>query len=106
MFENIFGQSHCPGCSCFVNEQPEETTDKSGEVPMANESDHRTTPHRHEWTLWEIIKEGNIVKTYNADIWSWGEETQIIGTYLDQRRRCVSCGKFELDTQVSYAIKD
>ena len=53
-----------------------------------------------EYLMWEIIKEGSIIR--NRD--EWGAE-HIIGRYIDQKRRCKTCGKTELDTQVAYAGK-
>ncbi len=67
---------------------------------MANELDPQSPPHTHEWDVWEITKEGEITR-YNRS--TWAEDT--IGTYIDQRRRCKTCGKHELDTQVSYAVE-
>ena len=108
MFEKIFGEQHCPGCNCFEQPEPEiEDEETEEEVPMANEPDPQTAPHTHEWSLWEIVNEGNITRSQDDTTWTWGEkQDHVIGTYLDQRRRCVSCGKYELDTQVSYAIED
>ena len=71
------------------------------ELPMENAPDSQSPPHTHEWGLWEITKEGEITR-YNSA--TWNDDT--IGTYINQRRRCTTCGKYELDTQVSYAIED
>jgi hypothetical protein len=89
---------HCPGCTC-EDEQP---------LPEANEPDSQSPAHVHEWGMWEIVKEGNITQPVeNDDFFSWKEkEDRVIGNFLDQRRRCTTCGKYELDTQVSYAIED
>jgi hypothetical protein len=67
-----------------------------GELPLTNESDSQS-PHTHEWGLWEIVKEDALIR-YNSETWTDDE----IGSYLDQRRRCATCGKYELDTQVTY----
>lgn len=77
---------------------------KEKELPMENAPDSQSPPHTHEWDLWEITKEGKIVRC--ADTSEWNSEETVLGTYLDQRRRCKTCGKYELDTQVSYAVKD
>ena len=102
--------SHCAGCRCFdpVALEPDEDFDdyeedfeeEERELPLANEPDAQSPPHTHEWSLWDIVKEGSITVTGD-----WGVE-RTIGTYLDQRRRCDTCGKYELDTQVSYAVEE
>lgn len=109
MLERLFGY-HCTGCTCF-DEQPVEAAtvesadepevEELGELPVANESDPQSPPHVHEWGLWEIVKEGSITQTG-----SWSHSDRELGTYLDQRRRCTTCGKYELDTQVSYAVEE
>lgn len=53
------------------------------------------SPHTHNWNVWEIIKEGNV--SYD----DLRGNTHIIGRYLDQKRRCKECGKFELNSQVT-----
>jgi hypothetical protein len=68
-------------------------------IPMKNEIDPASPPHTHKWDKWQITKEGNITQSY-------GFEDRVLGTYIDQRRCCIECGKWELDTQVSYAIED
>ena len=72
--------------------------------PMANEPDPQSPPHTHDWDVWEITKEGSIVR--EGDTSEWNSQDVVIGTYIDQRRRCKTCGKHELDTQVSYAIEE
>ena len=107
-------KTHCEGCRCFAPvsfTQPEEDSsdedflsdddeEEERELPLANEPDAQSPPHTHEWSLWDIVKEGSITVTGD-----WGVE-RTIGTYLDQRRRCDTCGKYELDTQVSYAVEE
>ena len=102
-FESWF-QPHCEGCRCFdpAPEDQDPPEEEERELPLENAIDPQTPPHTHEWGLWEIVKEGIITKP-GDDNW---EEDRTIGTYLDQRRRCTTCGKYELDTQVSYAIQD
>jgi hypothetical protein len=76
---------------------------------MTNEPDpqsaHDSTTHTHEWDVWKITKEGNITIKESDGWYGWNSEEIIIGTYIDQRRRCKTCGKHELDTQVSYIEK-
>ena len=77
------------------------------ELPMENVPDSHSPEHIHEWGLWEITKEGSITRREECDcgyICHGQHEDRIIGNYIDQRRRCTTCGKYELDTQVSYAI--
>jgi hypothetical protein len=111
-FQSWFPQ-HCKGCRCFesatLDTTPDEDLDEfeveeeneERELPLANEPDLQSPPHTHTWGMWEIVKEGTITR-YNHDTWTNDE----IGSYIDQRRRCEGCGKYELDTQVSYAVED
>ena len=96
-FKSWFPQ-HCEGCRCFDTVAPE---DEERELPLANEPDAQSPPHTHEWGLWKIVKEGTISKRGQ-----WEYQDRDIGSYIDQQRRCNTCGKYELDTQVSYAIEE
>ena len=101
-FFNSWFQTHCEGCRCFDPAPDEDSVEQEErELPLTNEPDPQSPPHTHEWGMWEIVKEGTIT-SYNSDTWSNDE----IGSYIDQRRHCETCGKYELDTQVSYAIED
>ena len=105
MFDWLHNNCHCEGCTCFATSDFEGRPDfdrdaaedelAERELPMNNEPDLQSPPHTHEWGMWEIVNEGSITQN------ELGEDITI-GTYLDQKRRCSTCGKYELDTQVTY----
>jgi hypothetical protein len=45
-------------------------------------------PWKHEWTKWERVGVGNIVKPE--------EPTTVVGVYEQQRRECSKCGMCQL----------
>lgn len=46
--------------------------------------------HKHDWTLWETYDKGPIICS--------DKENAQIGSYIEQKRSCTSCGLIELNT--------